>query len=630
LGFIRRLTRRNFLRAASAAGSALALPSLSAAESVVRRYPSLHKVGPDCASVVWSMNTKTNATLMWSGGGTSSSILPRITELTPAQTGLPATVYQYEAAVNGLVPGVSYAYDVQTGAADAMAPLSAPRAGFRTPGPGPFSFLHIADCGSGEPPQLQIASRMATEENIALVLANGDLSYPDGAFGDLESKYYGAYRDLMARMPFFPVAGNHEYFSNSGNPYFAMFCGPEAEGAPASERGRYYSFDWGEAHFIALDSNDPLTAAAAGNGGMLRWLEEDLRRTRKFWKIVFFHHPPYAVGKHHDEPEAALVRAHIVPILERYGVHLVLSGHEHNYQRTAPLMGGSPDSGGITYVAAGGGGAELYPPGENGNTACRACVHHYVRVDVGTGALTVRAIAGDGSGEFDRHRIAPVPRIGTVTNAASYTTDLAAGGMASIFGRNLSAVETRQTDPSEPVLSTAALRVTLELQPVPMTFAGAGQINVQLPFDFAGPGTLTVTTPNGSASQRIAVASAAPAIFQGDSGIPLATHGDGTAVTKEKPARAGETIAIYLTGLGQVRGAVRCGAAAVEPLAVIAAVEVVAGGRRVSPTAAELLPGVVGAYVVRFAIPSNLHAPLALIHLEAEGHSSLAVELPIE
>ena len=74
---------------------------------------------------------------------------------------------------------------------------------------------------------------------------------------------------------------------------------------------------------------------------MLAWLARDLAANRAKWTIAVFHHPPYSDGSHVSDTEDRMVqvREHVVPILERYGVDLVLSGHSHGYERTALVTG---------------------------------------------------------------------------------------------------------------------------------------------------------------------------------------------------------------------------------------------------------------------------------------------------
>ena len=226
------------------------------------------------------------------------------------------------------------------------------------------------------------------------------MAYPDGTFGQLQDAYFGANSPLMQRLPFFSTPGNHEYNTNSAAPYLAGVAAPES-GVPAVDLGRYYSFNWGNAHFVSVDSNLlPMSRAAA----MLAWLDADLAATDRYWRIVFLHHTPYPTGYHLGDPISAAVQQMVNPIVERHGVQLLLAGHEHGYERTYPLAGGQPASASspsTTYLVTGGGGGALETVNTTALTAISVQAYHYLRVDVDGQALTLRAIGIDG-GEIDQ------------------------------------------------------------------------------------------------------------------------------------------------------------------------------------------------------------------------------------
>jgi hypothetical protein len=116
-------------------------------------------------------------------------------------------------------------------------------------------------------------------------------------------------------------------------------CPAEGEaGGLASGTERYYSFDYANIHLVCLDA---MTSDRSPAGPMLTWLEEDLAATDKAWIIAFWHHPPYTWGTHNSDFERELIdmRENAVPILERYGVDLVLCGHSHVYERSWLLNG---------------------------------------------------------------------------------------------------------------------------------------------------------------------------------------------------------------------------------------------------------------------------------------------------
>ena len=129
------------------------------------------------------------------------------------------------------------------------------------------------------------------------------------------------------------VLGNHDYELGRGAYELKTLGMP----------GRYYTRKLGDIQLFFLDSN-AITTRQTG------WLGQQLGGSTATWKVALFHHPPYTCGGHAGDTD--VVRSW-VPLFESYGVQLVLSGHDHNYQRFAPRNG-------VTYVVHGGGAAPLY------------------------------------------------------------------------------------------------------------------------------------------------------------------------------------------------------------------------------------------------------------------------------
>ena len=120
------------------------------------------------------------------------------------------------------------------------------------------------------------------------------------------------------------------------------------------------------------------------------WLDEDLSTTDRPWKIVYMHRPPYSSGEHGSD---AGLRAKLAPILEKHGVQLVLSGHDHDYERMVPQNG-------VQYIVTGGGGRGTRTVGSSSFTAFSEAVIHFVIVEVKLEELIVHAIDATGV-EFD-------------------------------------------------------------------------------------------------------------------------------------------------------------------------------------------------------------------------------------
>ncbi len=643
------LSRRTFFGVLGLGGLAV-----SAQAAKLARYPYLQNVRGDRATVVWTTLESGRGAVQYSTDRSfscaSCSVTASIREFPPSETGLVFPFYQHEAEITGLRPATDYFYRVMV---DGQNLTLGDDLHFRTSGSNPFTFLTIGDSGQGTPAQKQIAARMLQEAMpppppappptppATLVLHVGDIAYGAGRFDEFQAHHFDIYQDLMKHVPFFPSPGNHEYDTNNAAPYLAVHS-PPTEDVPVADRGRYYSFDWSTVHFIALDSNVPLQNAAKGLGPMLQWLEQDLQKTRKYWRIAYFHHPPYASGFNEGDPLEALARDYLVPILERYDVQVVLNGHEHSYRRTFSLRNGVPvpDGEGTVYITSGGGGASLYPLSDPNPRCCPAVTayaetaYHYLRGEVDGTRITLRAIRNDGR-EMDMIRLEPRPEISAeaTVNAASYTTALAPGALISIFGRNL-ALEERQAPGLPLPFEMSRVGLTVNGSRLPLLYVSPTQINAQLPFDMQGRGlTLRLATPNALIDILVNVAPTAPAIFTIPTQfgvVPAVVHANGTMVTPASPAETGEFIAVYLTGLGQVDGPLLAGQPAPRSplLRARAPVDVRVGNVLVAPVFAGLAPDFAGLYQVNLQVPEVPSGPHAL-RIVAGGVSSNAVTLAV-
>ncbi|MEX2261060.1 MAG: metallophosphoesterase [Bryobacteraceae bacterium] len=601
--------------------AALLIASAAPAATLLRQ-PYLQNVRENRATILWATQENVPGVVEYSADHSFSLRMEARTEVrNPGLTRMKSTYYRHQAILTGLAPGTEYRYRVLAGGENVT---PGEELSFQTADAGRFDFLVFGDSGVGTPEQAQIAARM-TRERAALVLHTGDIAYPNGAFEEFDARHFAVYRNLMKRVAFFPCPGNHEYYTDRALPYLLVHTLPGTS-LPEAHYGRYYSFSRGNVHFTALDSNLPLEEAARGSRAMLDWLEDDLRRSTQFWKVVYFHHPPFAGGKHENDPLSALAREHLVPILERHGVQLVLNGHEHNYQRTQPLRGGSPvpSGAGTVYITTGGGGAPIYPVTQRPFHAFSASAHHFLRASVEGYRMTIRAIGMDGE-EIDRVTLEPPPTISEqgVVNAASYTTRLAPGGLISIFGRNLADGSYNAGKFPLPT-ELGGVRVMLDRAPIPLLAVTPGQVNAQLPFDSAGPGTLSISTPNGVDGKAVVISSAAPGVF-------AAQHLDGTAVSPETPARPGEYLVVYLTGLGQVMASVAAGQPA--PMRTLCPVrlqvEATLGRHSIQPLFAGLVPGYAGLYQVNLRVPERTDAGVHDLRIVTGGVSSNALTVLI-
>jgi uncharacterized protein (TIGR03437 family) len=492
---------------------------------------------------------------------------------------------------------------------------------FRTASARKFSFLAFGDSGADSDEQQTLVQLMAAEQDISMVVHLGDLAYPDGTFEQLQDAYFGVNFPLMRRLPFFTTPGNHEYNTDSAAPYLAGVAAPEC-GVPAVDLGRYYSFNWGNAHFVSVDSNLLPTSRAAA---MLAWLDADLAATERHWRIVFLHHTPYPTGYHLGDPICAAVQQFVNPIVERRGVQLLLAGHEHGYERTLPLAGGQPASASspsTTYVVTGGGGGALETVGSSSQTAISVQAFHYLRVDVDGQTLTLSAIGLDG-GEIDQVTLGASSQmaIDSVLSKGDYTPMVAPGSLVAISGRNLAPANAVSAGYPLPA-GLGGVSLKAAGRPVPLVSVSSTQIQAQIPYGVSGPVTLEVSTPNGFASAAITVSAVAPSLLEIVSQNGL--------ITGANPARPGGGVSLYLTGLGEVQGGMESGhAASLASIPAVSPVEVWLGSLRLEPRFAGMAQGHAGVYRVDVAIPRDLPDGVYAVRVVAGGVGSRPANLDV-
>jgi predicted MPP superfamily phosphohydrolase len=183
-------------------------------------------------------------------------------------------------------------------------------------------FAAIGDAGSGDSPQYEIANQMTrfhAKFRFDRVIMLGDNIYGGQGPQDLIKKFSQPYKALLdAGVTFYASLGNHDSPANVRYPLWNM--GGE----------RYYSHATKNVRFFALDSNQV-------DQKQLAWLENSLKNTEEDWKVCYFHHPLYSDGRTHGS--SVDVRVLFEPLFVTYGVNVVLSGHDHIYERLTPQKG---------------------------------------------------------------------------------------------------------------------------------------------------------------------------------------------------------------------------------------------------------------------------------------------------
>jgi hypothetical protein len=207
--------------------------------------------------------------------------------------------------------------------------------------------------------------------------------------GDSESQWDKQYFDqqysniikLHAEVPFQAAIGNHE---GSGKLFQRYFPYPFVD-------GRYWSFDYGPAHFVVFDQYQRSEESIEKE---LKWLEEDLANSEKKWKIIFLHEPGWTAGRHENNEG---VQNYLQPLSEKYGVSAIFGGHNHYYARAVVN--------GIQHITTGGGGAPLYEPEEDHpNVELINKVHHFCTIEINGDKFLFSAVSAEGD-VFDTFEI---------------------------------------------------------------------------------------------------------------------------------------------------------------------------------------------------------------------------------
>ncbi len=273
------------------------------------------------------------------------------------------------AEMRGLALNATYEYRVRRGAETLFSSAFSTR---RSPGR-PATVVFMGDCGAGSKEQKALAVELY-RRRPDLVLIPGDVTYDTGREEQYRTNFYPIYNadrptpgvgaPLLRETLFVTSLGNHDvggqdfektqdglaWYYNWRQPLNGPDLADDSSQAPQITHGSEeavrafrdaaganyprmgnFSFEDSDVHYTFLDSNsytdwrDPV---------LQRWLRDDLTQTRRRWRIVVFHHPPFDASVTHILDQQMRVLA---PLFEETGVNLVVAGHEHNYQRLRPL-----------------------------------------------------------------------------------------------------------------------------------------------------------------------------------------------------------------------------------------------------------------------------------------------------
>lgn len=311
------------------------------------RGPYLQSGSTTNMTIRWRTNLRTNSVVRC--GLTEGALTSHVTNA--------ARTNEHIVTLTGLAPDTKYFYAI--GASETNLASGPDCFFFTSPAvQRPTRIWAIGDSGGANQPlvfaqQNPIAVRDAyyaesANRHTDVWLMLGDNAY--GAFGGPQdgsdesyaTNVFGFYSSFLRSTVLWATIGNHDAVNTPT--YLNIFSFPqngEAGGVPSGSE-LYYSFNHGNIHFVCLDSE---VSSNAPGGPMLTWLEQDLADNTKDWLIVYWHSPPYSYGSHNSDDvldsggKLVQMRQNVVPILENYGVDLVLGGHCHSYERSLLIDG---------------------------------------------------------------------------------------------------------------------------------------------------------------------------------------------------------------------------------------------------------------------------------------------------
>jgi len=336
-----------------AAGSiflALAVPVLAAG---IDKGPYLMNPSQTGITVCWVSSMPATGSVTVAGSGETAS------------DAMPTRYHRVKLA--GLKPYTHYSYSV-TCAGETKS------GGFTTAAPAsqPFKFVAYGDNRTQPKVHAAVLARMS-QFKPDFIVQSGD-QVADGTNEAQWDEFWEIASKVLSETAYYPSLGNHE---RNGSPYYRYFAVPQE-----------YSFDYGNAHFVAMDSNRSEAEYAKQN----EWLRIDLLAHQSAkWRIVFFHHTVHTCVDTPGRSAEYIERdKRLEPIFAEGHVQLVINGHDHDYQRHI--------SKGITYLVTGGGGAPLYDVTPDTPYVKKAeKAHHHCELTVNGDTISVRAVKPDGS-----------------------------------------------------------------------------------------------------------------------------------------------------------------------------------------------------------------------------------------
>lgn len=372
------MLRTSFLFALLAAGCGVGpgpLPGSLDAESSspLITGPYVLLGGPDRAFVAFKAAASSAPVVRWKAETGESGVVRAARRLD-----------MFYAELTDLPRGPEIDYTVQ------LAGGESERGSFRVgtgPGEDSFRFVAFGDTRTGHSVHRSVIEAIAREK-VDFAVHTGDMVERGGKKNQWDN-FFQIERPLLRKMPILPSIGNHDA---SGRFYYKRYFLLDLW----TGGRRYFTTDWGNLRLVAVDGGIECRTGCEQYDFLRKALAEGAAEGKLL--VVFLHFPPYSSGNHGSIME---VREPIAELARRYGVELVITGHDHNYERTLAIDG-------TTYLVSGSAGAPIRPVNPQWFTAHARTEPHYVLIDVDRERMTLRAINLRGE-TFDTYVIEPNP-----------------------------------------------------------------------------------------------------------------------------------------------------------------------------------------------------------------------------
>ena len=368
------------------------------------RGPFLQRLTGKSVTIVWQTHQASTGGVDIERSGFPSRIVPS-----------PIPAREHAVRIEGLQPGAVYTYRLRIEQSDGQATTKPYE--FRTaPRQGKIRFAVLGDSGQGSRAQFDIAAQIRNW-GPDLVLHGGDVVYPEFSMGRVDFRCFSVFGQDMASRPYHFAAGNHDV-SHGLRPFLDSFhqftnnTPLEIHQQEGTAPELYFSFDYGEAHFVVLYMPFFSQYVLRKGNPQYEWLVDDLQTSNQAWKFIVLHHTVLSSSAHFsddwdrngkiDQEELAAL---LFPLAHEYGVQMIFTGHDHVFERFSPQSG-------VQVVTSGGGGGGLYQLARRHPSSAQFWrAHHFVSVTINGPELELEARSRSGS-IFDRafyRRATPLP-----------------------------------------------------------------------------------------------------------------------------------------------------------------------------------------------------------------------------